>query len=102
MTQNCLSLSEGGGKGGGRVRVEEQPVEGKDPQVEACSHYEGETTSCRSEEGEPWNGRDQILTFQEDVSFLQACTEGVSRIFSRSGHLLHSCCVSVFPVKCLP
>ena len=31
LAQNCLSQSEGGGRGKGRVRLEEQAVEGKDP-----------------------------------------------------------------------
>ena len=41
----------------------------KDPKgrPEVC---EGETALCRSEEGEPWDGRDQTLVFQVALSFL--------------------------------
>ena len=49
---------------------------------------------CQSEEGEPWDGRDQTIVLQVAVSFLQACAEGVSRICLRSGHLICSCCVT--------
>jgi len=52
-------------------------------------------TLCRSEEGEPWDGRDQTIVFQ-----VKACAEGVSRICLRSGHLLCSCCVGAITVHC--
>ena len=57
---------------------------------------------CKSEEGEPWDGSDGTIMFQETVSFLLACAEEVSRICLRSGHLLYSRCVGVFPVQWLP
>ena len=57
---------------------------------------------CRREEGEPWDGSNGNIMFQEAVSFLLACAEKVSRICLRSGHLLYSCCVGAFPVHWLP
>jgi len=38
--------------------------EGQRPQVEACTKYVGKMAPCRSEEGEPWDGSDQILCFR--------------------------------------
>ena len=37
--------------------------------------------------------------FQEAVSFLKACAEGVSMICLRSGHHLYPYCVGAFPVQ---
>jgi hypothetical protein len=68
--KNSLRQSDGGMTGTGRVRVEKQVVEGKDPQVEACSKYVREKRQCRSEEGVPWDGRDQTIMFQKVVYFL--------------------------------
>ena len=48
---------------------------------------------CQSKEGEPWGGSDQTIMFQEAVTFLRACAEGVSRICLRSGNLIYSYCV---------
>ena len=67
--------------------------------MEASSTYVREK---HSEEGKPFDGRDQTVVFQVAVSFLQACAEGVSRICLRSGYLLCSCCVGAFPVQWLP
>ena len=53
----------------------------------------------RSEEGEPWDGSDGTIMFQEAVTFLLACAEEVPRICLRSGHLLYSCCGGAFPVQ---
>ena len=61
----------------------------------------GETELCRSEEGEPRDGRYQTVVFRVVVFFLCACAEAVCRICLRSGHLLSSCCVGAFPVQWL-
>jgi hypothetical protein len=44
---------------------------------------------CQSEEGEPWDGSDGSIMFQEAVSFRLACAEEVSRICLRPGQLLY-------------
>ena len=41
--------------------------------MDACSKYVERNRLCRSEEGEPWDGIDQTVLFQVDVSFLYAC-----------------------------
>ena len=76
-----------------------EPWDGRDQTVVFC---EGETALCRSEEGEEQDSRDKTIVFQVAVSFLQVCAEGISRICLRSGHLLCCCCVGAFPVQCLP
>jgi hypothetical protein len=81
LLKNSLSQSEGWWTGRGRVRVEKEAVEGKKtPSGGQWYICEGESAVCRSEEGEPWDGRDQTIVFQVAVSFLQVCAEGVSRI----------------------
>ena len=53
-------------------------------------------TMCRSEEGEPWDGRDQNIVFQMAVSFLYGWAEGVSRqsslYFNCFINIVISCC----------
>ena len=57
---------------GGHVRVEEQAVEGSGSKWRPIVRwgYKGEMASCQSEEGEPWDGSDLIIVFQETVSCL--------------------------------
>jgi len=72
--ENSLTQSEGEVTGKGRVRVEKQVVEGKDPQVEASSTYVREKRYCfRARKGS--YGMVEIkLLFQMALSFLSACT----------------------------
>jgi hypothetical protein len=59
-------------KGTGRVRVEEQTVEGNGPEWRPVvgQVLKGETAPCRSEEGEPWEGSDLNIVLQKAASFL--------------------------------
>jgi len=58
--------------------MEEQAVEGNGPQwspfLRQC--YKGETAPCRSEEGEPCDGSDLNIVFQEGVSFFKLVQKG--------------------------
>ena len=47
-------------------------MEGNDAQVAA----RGRKGAVRREDGETWDGRDQIIVFQVAVSFLEAGAEG--------------------------
>ena len=46
----------------------------------------GETVPCQSKEEEPWDSSDLSISFQELVSFLGACAEGLSKMCLRSIH----------------
>ena len=73
----------------GSVQVEEQAVGGNGlkwrPVVrQGCK---GEMEMCQSkEEEEPWDSSDVCIWFQELVSFLGACAEGLSKMCLRSIH----------------
>ena len=58
--------------GRGHVYVEEQDMEGNGPKWRSVVRQgcKGEIVPCRSEEGEPWDGCDLTIVFQEAVSFL--------------------------------
>jgi len=45
--------------------------EGQGLQMEACTKYVGEMALCRSEEGEQWDGSDQILCFRRLSPFFK-------------------------------
>jgi hypothetical protein len=68
--ENSPSQSEGGGMGRGRVRVEKQAVEGKDPQVEASSMYVREKQCCVGVRKGSHLMVEIKLVFQVAVSFL--------------------------------
>jgi len=60
---------EGRGTGREHVRVEEQAIEGSSPKWRPVGSQgcKGEMAPCQSEEGEPWNGCDLTVMFQEAV-----------------------------------
>ena len=75
MAQNYLNQSEGMGLGMGRVRVEEQAVEGKDPKWRPAV-CKGEMSPWRSEEGEPW---DRLVCFRRLSRFFKHMQKGFPR-----------------------
>jgi len=98
-----LGQSEGRGTGRESVRVDEQAIEGSGPKRRPVGRQgcKGETTTCWSKEGEPWNGCDLTAVFQEAVSFFKPEQKGFQDLLKISPSSLFMLCGCISHYYCI-